>query len=138
MSNELKEVLDRIDGRGYDTEWALGEIEKRFIVIPKAELPSVALSDGTGKFYAALAQEGYQPCLAASSEGEAGGAAWSRDIAYANLAVAEAIDRREASGKDRRDELARLFSGWETAEFAGQPASTQLAILKVIELEAQQ
>ena len=119
------------------TDLAAEVITEEFFVIPRAETcdgevverPGIsAVSAGSGPEYA-----------------EAGIAAnpnWLRNRAINLLNIADYIENREAilaakeaARADRLDELARQFSGCATADYAGQPASTQLAILKVIELE---
>lgn len=110
-----------------------------YIVIPRSDLPKVNASDQNG-FVTALAQETYQPNLYLHpSDGDIPGA-WSRDIAYANLAIAEAVEARDAEAAEataardkRRDELAQEFTAVNS--YGGQLPYTQNLINRIIELE---
>lgn len=73
---------------------AADDILEHFILVPRSELPDVSISDHGNGFVTALAQERYQPQLRLHGLPNTG--EWSRKIAYANLAVAEAVEAREA------------------------------------------
>lgn len=67
-------------------------LHEEFIIIARDKLPEVHKSDSGNGWVTALAQENFQPQLALHpADGDVPGE-WSRKIAYANLAIAEAVE----------------------------------------------
>lgn len=138
LENELADFAHQRSP--YDTHWMDDRIKvflKRNIVIPRSELPEVVMSDHGNGYTTALAQEFYQPSLRYSEiDGNKPGE-WNRNIAYANLAIAEAIEGAiggaGAARDHRRNELAaELFNARCYSDLrAGAPA----AIDRIIALE---
>lgn len=132
-------IVQLISQLGTAFEDDADQILAEYVVIPRAELPEVVEGGGSNGFCTALAQEFYQPQLAFHpADGDIPGE-WNRKIAYANIAVAEAVDARIAADANtrnkRRDELAAEFSFGAYAYGNSSPAMRS-AIDRIIELEA--
>jgi len=126
MSSELKNVLDQIDGRGYDTAWAITELNEKFVIIPRADLPSVKRGVHDPNAYYT---DNENVVFTSAENGEM----WvMRDIAVWQFIV------NESSAKaNRREELAAELSPLIAATFAELSATAKNAINRIIELEAQ-
>ena len=120
------------------------------ITIDRAELPEVTVSDFGNGLVTALAQENYQPQLRRFTE-DGTGSSWNLKIAYANLAVALAIEARDAEDAaaeklaeelitKRRDELAvevaeaACYINYANFTYEDHVPATQRAIDRIIEL----
>lgn len=107
------------------------------IEIDLADLPEVHISEFGNGFTTALAQEHYQPTLRRNPE-DASDGSWSRKVAYANLAIALAVEKREsAEGKalTRRRDAAGRKCGVSGGSYADATHPERLLIDKIIELE---
>lgn len=138
-AEELADFAHHRDAYG-NQKWMSDRIDvflARNIVIPRSELPNVYESTNGNGICAASAQEFHQPELYFHpADGDKAGE-WNRKIAYANLAVADAIDARDATNavwrQKRRDELASEFTSVNS--YNGQLPYTQKLIDRIIELE---
>lgn len=136
-------------GTGPDTLSHYTEaIDAAFVVIPRGDLPAVFESEHGNGYYTNLAQEFYSPCLKYSPEDGDKPGDWNQKIAYANLAVALAVEARETRAKAaatklkaRRNELAHQIAGEAEGDpdckvnYAGMVRTAQIAIDRIIELE---
>jgi len=145
MSIDLIPVADELadfahQREPYDTKWMDDRIQlflARNIVIPRSDLPDVYESTNGNGICTSSAQEFHQPALNFHpSDGDSPGE-WNRRIAYANLAVADAIDARDAAASQwrqkRRDELAAEFTAVNS--YDAQLPYTQKLIDRIISLE---
>lgn len=109
------------------TNDAVDALDEEFVFIPRADLPTVHRSPTETNTYIAD-----DDLIVFSSIKEA------RVHALQDIAVWLFMAADHDAQYQRLDDLAAEFSGRDDAEFLKQPASTQLAILKIIELEADQ
>jgi hypothetical protein len=93
--DRIKQILQNCCGGGWSM--AADQIDAEFVVIHRDELPPVYKSAFGNGFTTALAQERHQPALDFSAEDGDKPGEWNRKIAYANLAVADAIEYRLAA-----------------------------------------
>lgn len=104
----IKEIIRNCCGGG--ASMAADLLHEEFVIIHRDELPETYPSDNKNGICAALAQEFYQPALRFHpSNGDEPGE-WNRKIAYANLAVAEAVERKhEEAMQALRSEAYELY-----------------------------
>ena len=114
-----------------------------YLLVPRIDLPAVSHSPRNG-LCTALAQENFQPQLVRGRDEV--GPAFNREIALANLAIAEALDRRTASEaetklQERRDALthALIMDGkvkhGEPWTYADTTPLVRRAVDRIIKLE---
>lgn len=135
-------IVQLISQLGTAFEDDADQILAEYVVIPRGELPEVVEGGGSNGFCTALAQEFYQPQLAFHPADGDVPAEWNRKIAYANLAVAEAVDARNHSQATRRDELAReavpeyTIDGPNPTTYASLHPGIRKLVDRIIELES--
>lgn len=110
---------------GGSTSHAVDALDEEFIFVARADLPTVKHSPTEPNTF--IVDDDH---LVFASIKEA------RVSAMQDLAVWQFMTAEHDAQYKRLDDLAAEFSGRPDAEFVKQPASTQLAILKIIELEA--
>ena len=137
LFDQLAEVIGSTKADWIGKVAAAERVLEAFVVIPKADLPDVWESEHDNGLCAATAQEFYQPELRFNpADGDKPGQ-WNRKIAYANLAVAHAIEARDVADaqwrQKRRDELASEFTAVNS--YNGQLPYTQKLIDRIISLE---
>ncbi|WP_427130406.1 hypothetical protein [Pseudarthrobacter sp. S9] len=121
--DRVREILSGLFGGS--TSHAVDALDEEFIFIARNDFPTVQHSPTDKNTY--LVGDDH---IIFTSIKEA------RVTAMQDLAVWQFMTAEHDAQYKRLDDLAAEFSGRPDAEFVKQPASTQLAILKIIELEA--
>lgn len=121
--DRVREVLSGLFGGS--TSHAVDALDEEFVFIARTDLPAVQHSPTDPNAY--LVGGDHITCTSIKE---------ARVTAMQEIAVWQFMAAEHEAQYKRLDDLAAEFSGRPDAEFVKQPASTQLAILKIIELEA--
>lgn len=128
------EPLGGRDATGYEAR-RMALFLSRNVVVPRTDLPEVTLSEHGSGLVTAIAQEYFQPSLRFSAkEGDKSGE-WSRKIALANLAIAEAIQNGQGAIARRRAELAEEL--FHNGSYPSLNDGAKAAIDRIIDLESE-
>lgn len=97
--DRVKQIID--DCCAGNARMASDILHSEFIIIHRDELPTPVMSEHGNGFVTATAQEFYQPSLRFMPDDGDKPGEWNRHIAYGNLAVALAVEARDADTAEK-------------------------------------